>query len=104
MKDGSDSNKAIGLVKEIGNEVMRPHRRAKQSWPLFWIFGFLGSCLFIFMGICLIIGFIEETKKDSGMLYCGIFVLLMGLGLLAGVIGTFYTLVIKRGKDNTDCS
>lgn len=89
MKDGSDNNKVVGLAKEIGYEIMRPRRRTKQSWPLFWILGFLGSCLFIFAGICLVAGFMEETKKDSGMLYCGIFFLLLGFGLLAGVIGTF---------------
>ena len=66
MKDGSDNNNAIRLAKEIGNEVMRPRQRAKQSWSLFWILGFLGSCLFIFMGICLIIGFVVGTKKIPG--------------------------------------
>lgn len=95
MKDGSDNNKLMGMISEIGCEVIRPRRRAKQSWPLFWILGFLGSCLFIFCGICLITGFIEETKKDPGMLYCGIFFLLLGLGLLAAVIGTFWKLIMK---------
>ena len=79
-------------------------RKAKQSWPLFWIFGFLGSCFLIFMGIYLIIVFTQETNKDSGMLYCGIFMLLMGIGLLAGVIVTFCTLVTGGGKDPHDFS
>ena len=95
MKGESDNNKVMGLVRDIGYEVVRPRRR-RRSWPLFWILGFLGSCLFIFAGICLVTGFVEETKKDSGMLYCGIFFMLMGLGLLAGVIGTFYKVVIRR--------
>lgn len=99
MKDGSDNNKLMEMVSEIGYEVIRPRRRAKQSWPLFRILGFLGSCLFIFCGLYLIKGFIEETKKDSGMLYCGIFFLLLGLGLLAAVIGTFWMLVIRRDTD-----
>lgn len=105
MKDGNDNNKAIGSAKETENEVMKPrYGRAKQSWPSFWIFGSLGSCLFIFAGISLVIGFLEETKKDSGMLYVGIFFLLLGFGLLAGVIGTIYTHVIGKGKDDTDFS
>lgn len=79
-------------------------RRRKRSWPLFWIFGFLGSCLLIFAGINFIIGFTEAAKKDSGMLYCGIFFILLGLGLLIGVIGTFYTLIINGGKDDSDFS
>lgn len=83
---------------------MARYGRAKQSWPGFWIFGLLGSCFFIFMGTCLITGFIKGTNKDSGMLYCGIFVVLMGLGLLAGVIGTFYSLVIGGSKDDHDFS
>ena len=104
MKDGNDNNKAIGLAKETGDEVMKPrYGRAKQSFPLFWLFGFLGSCFFISMGIYLIMGF-EETKRDSGMLYAGIFFVLMGLGLLAGVIGSFYKFVIKGGKADTDFS
>lgn len=78
--------------------------KAKRSWPSFWILGFLGSCFFIFMGFYLIIGYTKETTKDAGMLYCGIFMLLMGLGLLAGVIGTFYMLVIGGGKDDRDFS
>lgn len=100
MKGEGDNNKVIGLAKEVGYEIVRLRRRAKQSWLLFWILGFLGSCLFIFAGICLIIGFIEETKKDSGMLYCGIFFLLMGIGLLAGVVGSFYKIVIRGDRDN----
>ena len=99
MKDGSGNNKLMRMVSEIGYEVMRPSRRAKQNWPSFWILGFLGSCLFIFCGICLITGFIEETKKDSGMLYCGIFFLLLGLGLLVAVIGTFWIFIIGRNTD-----
>lgn len=99
MKDGYDNNKIVGLVKETGKEVMKPrYGRAKQSWPLFWIFGFLGSCFFISMGTYLIIEF-EATKKDFGMLYVGIFFILLGLGLLAGVIGTIYAHVIGKGKD-----
>lgn len=103
MKEESDNN-ITELAKEIRYEVIRPHRRAKQSWPLFWILGFLGSCLFLFAGVCLVMGFIEETKKDSGMLFCGIFFLLMGLGLLAGVTGTFYKMVIKGKKKDADFS
>lgn len=99
MKGESDNSKVIGLAKEIGYEFIRPRRRAKQSWPAFWILGSLGSCLCIFCGICLITGFMDEAKKDFGMLYCGIFFLLMGLGLLAGVIGTFWTLVIGKDTD-----
>ena len=104
MKVENDNSRAIGLEKETGNGAAKPrYGRAKQSFPLFWIFGFLGSCFFISMGIYLIIGF-EETKKDSGMLYVGIFFILIGLGLLAGVIGSFYRFVIKGGKDDTDFS
>ena len=104
MRDGNDNNRAIGLDEETGKEVMKPrYGRAKQSFPLFWIFGFLGSCFFISMGIYLIMGF-EETQRDSGMLYVGIFFILIGLGLLAGVIGSFYKFVIKGGKDDTDFS
>ena len=103
MKGENDNNKTIGSDKETGNEVMKPHYgRAKQSWPLFRIFGFLGSCLFIFAGISLVIGFLEE--KDSGMLYVGIFFLMLGLGLLIGVIGTIYSCAIGKGKDDTDLS
>lgn len=80
-------------------------RRRKRSWPSFWILGFLGSCLLIFAGINFVMGFAEAVKKDSGMLYCGIFFILLGLGLLIGVIGTFYTLIIKGGgKDDSDFS
>ena len=99
MRDG---NKVIGIAKEIKYEITRPRRRAKQSWPSFWILGFLGSCLFIFMGVYLLMEGIEEIEKDPGMLYCGILFLLMGLGLLAGVIGTFYIMVIRRDKKDTD--
>ena len=101
MKDRNDNNKAKGLDKETGNEAIRPrYGRAKQSFPLFWIFGFLGSFLVFCCGFYMIIGFIEAPPKDSGMLYCGIFFLLFGLGLLAGVIGTFYTFGISKDKDN----
>ena len=102
MKDENGNNKIIGLVEETGKEVMKPrYGRAKQSWPLFWIFGFLGSCFFISMGTYLIIEF-KETKRDSGMLYVGIFFILLGCVLLAGVIGTIYTHVKGKGKDDTD--
>lgn len=104
MKGVNDNNKAIGFDQETGNEVMKTHYgRAKQSFPLFWIFGFLGSCFFISMGIYLITGF-EEIKRDSGMLYVGIFFILMGLGLLVSVIASFYRFAIKGGKDDTDFS
>ena len=105
MKDGNDNNRAGEVDKETGIEITRPrYGRAKQSWPLFWIFGFLGGCLLLFAGISLIIGSVEAAKKDSGMLYVGIFFILLGLGILAGVIGTFCTLVMKGGKDDTDFS
>lgn len=74
--------------------------RAKQSFPLFWFFGFLVSILFFFGGFCVIIEFHKATSKDSGMLYFGIFMLLLGLGLLAGVIGTFFTFGISKDKNN----
>lgn len=83
---------------------MARYGRAKQSWPGFWIFGLLGSCFFIFAGTFFVTTYINETKKDSGMLYCGIIFLLLGLGLLAGVVGTFLTLMIRGGKDPNDFS
>ena len=83
MKEENDNNKTIGSDKETGDEVVKPrYGRAKQSWPLFRIFGFLGSCLFIFAGISLVIGFLEE--KTPGMLYVGIFFLVLRLGLSNG--------------------
>lgn len=101
MKDGNDNNKTAGLDKATGSEVIRPrYGRAKQSFPLFWIFGFLGSVLFFLCGFSMIIEFNKATPKDSGMLYFGIFMLLLGLGLLAGVIGTFFTFGIGKDKNN----
>lgn len=101
MKVGNDNNKATGLDKATGSEVIRPrYGRAKQSFPLFWIIGFLGSVLFFVCGFCMIIEFNKATPKDSGMLYFGIFMLLLGFGLLAGVIGTFFTFGISKDKNN----
>lgn len=79
-------------------------RKAKQSWPGFWIFGLFGGCFFIFVGTFLVTEFMKETQQDSGMLYCGIFMLLLGLGLLAGVVGTILAHVIGGGKDDNDFS
>lgn len=74
--------------------------KKKRSFPAFWILGFLGSVLFIFGGSYLIIEFHKGASEDSGMLYGGIVLLLLGLGLLAGVIGTFLTLGVGKDKDN----
>lgn len=83
---------------------MARYGRAKQSWPGFWIFGLLGGCFFVFAGTFFVTGYMKETTKDSGMLYCGIFMILLGVGLLAGVIGTFYFRTIGGGKDDHDFS
>ena len=83
---------------------MARYGRAKQSWPGFWIFGLLGGCFFIFGGTFLVTGYMKAATKDSGMLYCGILMILLGLGLLAGVVGTFCSLVIGGGKDKNDFS
>lgn len=83
---------------------MARYGRAKQSWSGFWIFGLLGGCFFIFAGTFFVTGYMKETTKDSGMLYCGIFMILLGVGLLAGVVGTFCSLVIGGGKDKNDYS
>lgn len=77
-----------------------PTGRRGQSFPLFWLFGFLGSILFFFCGFYLITEFHKAASNDSGMLYAGIFMLLLGIGLLAGVIGSFYFFVIRKDKDN----
>ena len=100
MKDRNDSNNTMGSVKETGIESMKSHYgRAKQSFPLFWIFGFLGSCFFIFMGAYLVI-----MLEGIGALFVGIFFWVLGVGLLTGVLGSFYKVVINGGKDNMDFS
>lgn len=100
MKDRNDSNNTMGSVKETGIESMKSHYgRAKQSFPLFWIFGFLGSCFFIFMGAYLVI-----MLEGIGALFAGIFFWVLGVGLLTGVLGSFYKVVINGGKDNMDFS
>jgi len=74
--------------------------RAKQSFPMFWIFGSLGGLGFVFMGGLLIYGYLSlnSQERDGGMLGAGIVFLIMGLFLLAGVV---YTL-IKIYKPNDE--
>lgn len=69
----------------------------RRSWGMFWGMGFPVSCFFLFIGGCLVKGYFTEADGSTGMLWTGIFYVLMGLGLLAGVIGTFYTVKIKKG-------
>ena len=73
--------------------------RAKQSFPVFWIFGGLGGLGFALLGGCFTYTYINSNahERDGGMLGVGIFFLIMGLLLLAGVI---YTLIKAAGSND----
>ena len=48
--------------------------RAKQSFPMFWIFGSLGGLGFVFMGGLFIYSYLSlnSQERDGGMLGAGI--------------------------------
>ena len=66
--------------------------RRKRSFPVFWIGGSLAGIGSIIMGSCIIHAFsgIDPSERDTAMLAAGIFFIIMGGLLLAGVN---YTLI-----------
>ena len=76
--------------------------RAKQSFPMFWIFGSLGGLGFVFAGGLLIYGYLSlnSQEREGGMLGAGIMFLIMGLLLLVGVIYTLIKIFADTSKDN----
>ena len=72
--------------------------RAKQSFPLFWVFGSLGGLGFAFAGGFIIHGYmsLNPYEREGGMIAAGIAFLIMGVLLLAGVVFT----LIKTADPN----
>ena len=72
--------------------------RAKQSFPLFWVFGSLGGLGFAFAGGFIIHGYmsLNHYEREGGMIAAGIAFLIMGVLLLAGVVFT----LIKTADPN----
>ena len=67
-----------------------------RSWPMFWIFGTITGLLFVIMGPALIIGNLESDYGEAGAIFAGLFITLLGIGLLIAVI---YTKILLSDDD-----
>ncbi|MCR5249957.1 MAG: hypothetical protein K6E50_05060 [Lachnospiraceae bacterium] len=59
-----------------------------RSWPMFWGGGTIGGLAFTVMGFAIVIMSLREGTEDAAAVVAGVFIALLGMGLLFAVIFT----------------